>query len=443
MGRLAARRLLSELPRLEAVGVIDATTAERIREHYASHPAFSSRRLAMAISAVLGTLLIGAGVILLLAHNWEHLGRGLRAAVSLAPLVVSQALVGWVVVRRFESIAWREGCATLLALTVAAALALVDQTYNMGGDLESFLWRWSLLLAPLPWLLNSTAVATIFLAALTWWAGAAKVDGHEVLWLWPLAAAVVPHAFQVLSSDRRGLRAANLGWACAVFLSVAAGLGLEYRVPGLWIVVYCGLFALMIAVGVAVRGDEDGMWRRPFEAVGVAGSFVLWLILSFVHPWKHIGWDHIRTTERFHAVASWIDIALAVGLPLAAIVAMAVLLDRRRHKLAMLWGLSVPLVAVVWPIVAASGAEWLGVFAFNLLVFAVGIATIAEGLKGESLARVNLGMVLVAALVIVRFFDSELGFVVKGLAFIAVGVGFLAANLVLSRRLRRDAGATS
>ena len=109
----------------------------------------------------------------------------------------------------------------------------------------------------------------------------------------------------------------------------------------------------------------------------------------------------------------------------------------------MLWGLSVPLVAVVWPIVAASGAEWLGVFAFNLLVFAVGIATIAEGLKGESLARVNLGMVLVAALVIVRFFDSELGFVVKGLAFIAVGVGFLAANLVLSRRLRRDAGATS
>jgi uncharacterized membrane protein len=199
----------------------------------------------------------------------------------------------------------------------------------------------------------------------------------------------------------------------------------------------------MIAVGVAVRGDEDGMWRRPFEAVGVAGSFVLWLILSFVHPWKHIGWDHIRTTERFHAVASWIDIALAVGLPLAAIVAMAVLLDRRRHKLAMLWGLSVPLVAVVWPIVAASGAEWLGVFAFNLLVFAVGIATIAEGLKGESLARVNLGMVLVAALVIVRFFDSELGFVVKGLAFIAVGIGFLAANLVLSRRLRRDAGATS
>ncbi|MEJ2189814.1 MAG: hypothetical protein P8Y93_10470 [Acidobacteriota bacterium] len=69
MGRLAARRLLSELPRLEAVGVIDATTAERIREHYASHPAFSSSRLAMAISAVLGTLLIGAGVILLLAHN--------------------------------------------------------------------------------------------------------------------------------------------------------------------------------------------------------------------------------------------------------------------------------------------------------------------------------------------------------------------------------------
>jgi uncharacterized membrane protein len=428
--------LLRELPKLEAEGVIDRPAAEGLRAHYAAQASGMGRRLVVAIFAVFGALLIGGGIILLLAHNWEAFGRGTRATIALAPLVAMQLLVGWIVLKRFRSTAWREGSATLLALTVAAAIALVDQTYHTGGDLESFLWRWSLLLAPLPWLLNSTAVAMLFLAALTWWAGAAKVEGSQNLLMWPLAAAVVPHLIQVMRSDRRGLRAANLQWSIALFLCVAAGLGLEHRVPGLWIVVYVGLFALMIACGAAGRRDEEGIWRRPLEAVGVAGSVVLWLILSFDEPWDHVGWKHVTTTEEFHAMASLVDVVLAVGLPLAAIAVMGLLLDRRRDRLSFLWGLSVPIVAIVWPLTAATDSEWIGMAAFNLLLFIVGLATLAEGVGRQSLGTVNLGMAVVAMLVIVRFFDSEVGFILKGIAFIVVGLGFLAANVVLSRRLR-------
>ena len=436
MKHFQVRWLLRELPKLEAEGVIDAPTAERLRTHYAEQASGLGRRLVVAIFAVFGALLIGGGIILLLAHNWEAFGRGTRAAIALAPLLATQLLVGWMVLKHFQSTAWREASATLLALTVAAAIALVDQTYHTGGDLESFLWRWSLLLAPLPWLLNSTAVAMLFLAALTWWAGAAKVQGSQVLLMWPLAAAVVPHLIHLMRSDRRGLRAANLQWAVAIFLCVAAGLGLEHRVPGLWIVLYVGLFALMIALGAAGRRDEDGLWRRPFEAVGVAGSVVLWLILSFDEPWGRIGWNHVRTTEEFHATASWVDVLLAVGLPLAAIAAMGLLLDRKRNRLSFLWGVSVPVIAVVWPLVAATDEEWIGMAAFNLLLFVVGLTTLAEGVGRQSLGTVNLGMAVVAMLVIVRFFDSEVGFILKGLAFIVVGIGFLVANVVLSRHLQ-------
>jgi uncharacterized membrane protein len=436
MGRLSIRWLLRELPKLEALGVIDATVAERIRTYYAETTLGSGRRLVVAIFAVFGALLIGGGVILLLAHNWDAFGRGTRAAIALGPLVLAQLLVGWVLITKGESTAWREGAATLLALIVATAIALVDQTYHSGGDLESFLWRWSLLLAALPWLLNSTAVAMLFLAALTWWAGAAKVEGSQILMMWPLAAAVIPHLMQIMRSDRRGLRVANLQWAIALFLCVAAGLGLENRVPGLWIVVYVGLFALMMTVGVANHHVEEGLWRRPLESVGITGSVILWLILSFDEPWRNIGWKHIPTTERFHEVSSWMDVVLAVGLPLAAIVAMALLLDRGRHRIYFVWGLAVPLVAVVWPLTATTDSRWIGAIAFTTLIFVVGVTTIAEGVRRQNLGVVNLGMLVVALLVVVRFFDSGLGFILRGIVFILVGIGFLVANIVLSRSLR-------
>ena len=440
MSRRSIRWLWRELPGLVAGGVLDEDAADRLRDRYPLSDSMSGTRLAIVICALFGALLVGSGVILLLAHNWEHLSRPVRAAIALLPLVVSQIVAGWVLVRRDSSTAWCEASATALALALAAAIALVDQTYHTGADLESFLWRWSLLLAPLPWLLNASSVAVIFLASLAWWAGAAKADRLEVIWLWPLALAVVPHVISVLRTGRRGLRAANLQWACALFLCVAAGLGLEWRVPGLWILVYVGLFALMIAGGTAVRRDEDGLWRRPFEVVGVAGSVVLWLILSFDEPWRSIGWSHIHDDERFHRAASMFDVVLAVGLPLAALTVIAFVLDRRRHRLQLAWVASVPLVAVLWPWVAASDAaepRRLAAIAFSLLLFSVGIVTIVAGIRGEHLGTVNLGMVVVAALVVVRFFDAEIGFVAKGLAFIVVGIGFLVANLVMARRLKR------
>jgi hypothetical protein len=78
--------------------------------------------------------------------------------------------------------------------------------------------------------------------------------------------------------------------------------------------------------------------------------------------------------------------------------------------------------------------------AFTLLLFIVGIVTIAVGVRRQSLGTVNLGMVVVALLVVVRFFDSEFGFIFKGFAFILVGLGFLVANIVLSRSLRASEG---
>ena len=56
------------------------------------------------------------------------------------------------------------------------------------------------------------------------------------------------------------------------------------------------------------------------------------------------------------------------------------------------------------------------------------------GLRSERLSIVNIGMGILALLIITRFFDSELSFVARGLAFIAVGCAFLITNIVLTRR---------
>jgi hypothetical protein len=38
-----------------------------------------------------------------------------------------------------------------------------------------------------------------------------------------------------------------------------------------------------------------------------------------------------------------------------------------------------------------------------------------------------------------RFFDTDVGFLVRGLAFIGAGVGFLVVNILLLKRRRTEA----
>jgi hypothetical protein len=70
---------------------------------------------------------------------------------------------------------------------------------------------------------------------------------------------------------------------------------------------------------------------------------------------------------------------------------------------------------------------------FSAYVFVLGIGTLVDGLRRRRMGIVNAGMAVLAAIILCRFFDSELGFVLRGVAFILIGTGFLVTNLMLLR----------
>jgi hypothetical protein len=70
----------------------------------------------------------------------------------------------------------------------------------------------------------------------------------------------------------------------------------------------------------------------------------------------------------------------------------------------------------------------------NAYALLLGIDFLARGIRTKSIARANFGLLLIAALAISRFFDSDLSFVTRGVGFIVVGVGFLIANILLFRK---------
>ena len=71
------------------------------------------------------------------------------------------------------------------------------------------------------------------------------------------------------------------------------------------------------------------------------------------------------------------------------------------------------------------------------ILFAIGVLTIREGANRNNFGVLNYGLLIIAALVIGRFFDTNIGFVIKGILFVLVGLGFFFANVWMIRRKKK------
>ena len=113
-------RIIDELDELIAAEVISPEIAERIRLYAQQRAKDSSSHRLLLIFGSLGALLIGLGVIVLLAHNWDELPRWTKTFISFLPLLAGQAACGYLLFKKGIHSWHAEAVATFTSLSVGS-----------------------------------------------------------------------------------------------------------------------------------------------------------------------------------------------------------------------------------------------------------------------------------------------------------------------------------
>jgi len=432
MSKRAIKWLYQELPALVAKNILNQEAADRIKRYYGDVKSSSKIAVMLIIGGTLGALLIGLGIILLLAHNWEDLSRFTRTVLSIAPLVAGQGLVAWVLLKRPGSQAFTEGSATFLSLMVGASIALISQTYNIPGDTGTFILTWMLLIIPLTYIMNASLPAVIYLIGITAWSGTYWDDPAKAVLFWPLAAITIPHFIWALRREIYTLRSTMLSLVMVVCISFAASFSLGKTSPGSWVVIFPAIYATFYFLGWQKFNKITTNWQRPLRLIGAVGLFILAFQFTFRGSWQYLdryAYGLKRNISGFGALPDHI-ITLAI-------ITMVILLFydnlKRKNWTIALFG-AVPVLAILAYFLRESSI-FLPVIIFNVYLLALSLSRIILGARNNSLASINSGMLMLAILIIARFFDSGINFILKGLVFIIVGIGFLVGNVILARRI--------
>lgn len=417
-------KLIKELPELVKNGVISEEVASRIEAYYLSQQDASPNKL-FTVFGVLGSLLVGLGLILILAHNWDGFSRSLKTMLAFLPLLVGQVIAGYAIFKK-KSAVWKEASGTFLFFAVGSSIALVSQIYNIPGDLNAYILTWIVLCLPLIYLLKSNAVAMLHLVFSTVYAcslGYGFNAADKAPWLYLLLIAfLMPHYLTMLKKRPAANMTSIFNWLLPLSLVITLGAFLEHH-GDFGYLLYVILFGLYYTIGKIPTFDDQKLRRNGYTILGSIGTVIMLLFTSFNGIWQfRMESGSFLSTEFFIVVFLF---SVTVGLLVYA------------YSKKWIQGFNLfHFVFIIFTLLFFMGLAdgLISTILVNFLVFALGLVTIKIGTDKFHFGILNYGLLIITALIVCRFLDTDMSYIIRGLLFVSVGIGFFLTNYIMLKR---------
>ena len=378
----------------------------------------------------LGGVIIGLGVILLFAYNWQEIPKFAKLAIVFAALAAIHA-VG---VRLFlRSDRWRalgDALCLLGTMFFGAGIWLVAQIYNIQEHYPNGLFIWALGALALAWALPSILQAILASILLVVWCGTEAVGFGRTMHLGALLILVLlgPLAYRERS---RVLAVILVPSFILSLVFVFSGFDAN---AGVVVAAVLSVGALLIAAGILVRQTREfPQSAASFLFFGWISYLLTLYLLTFPDLTRHL---LERGTIRLPlgVLAYWLG-ALLLGLTAWSVVAYRSYILKQDQDVTPDQFL-IPLTLLLPPsfFLSQAGFEgWLMAAPFNMVFLAIAISMMTRGCRQGLLQPTVLGSILLAILTLTRYVDLFQSLLARGLVFIVMGVAIFIEGTLYSR----------
>lgn len=425
--------ILKELDELISNQIITKETAQNIESYFNLKKSNSSNKL-FIVFGILGAILVGLGIILILAHNWDNLSTPIKTTLAFFPLVIGQIICGYTLLKKPESITWRESSSAFLFFAVGSSMALISQIYNIPGNISTFTLTWMLLCLPLVYLLNSSVTSLLYLIGITYYACEIGYWGYpreESITYWLLLIGILPHYYKLFTKRPESNFMIFHSWFIPLSITICLGtVAINYS--ELLFIAYFSLFGIFSFLGDSSFFQNKNLRNNSYKIIGSLGTIIALLIVSFNWYWE----DLINLDLQFNSINDFAEIIASIILSSVALWLFIKHFKSSYFKKNTL--IEIVFIIFILTFLIGLANSVLPKIIINLLIFGIGILNIRKGTQQNHLGILNYGLLIITTLVICRFFDTDLSFVLRGLLFVAVGIGFFAANYWLLKKRKTN-----
>ncbi len=427
------KKLLIELENLVNQEVIDSNTATRISQYYQGQDKIKPNRL-LIIFGILGACLIGLGVILIVAHNWDDLHKVSKTLLAFLPLGLTQGLFGYTLKQKRQSVTWREVSSILLFFSLAVCIALISQIYQIEGDLRSFLLTWAVLALPIVFLMPSSVVSLFMLILIArihpayferW---SSKTTYPTLMWDQAvLFCVMLGHYWYLIRHKPKSLFTVWHHWLIPLaFVSL-------FYISAIKAELLYGNILMLLVLGLLYNIGQTSYFRHkklthnPYLVIGAIGTIVILFFSSYLWFWEDRIFDN-RDLE-LHELSYYLT-----TISIAVISFYLIVQNFIKQGFKKLRPIQFAFLAFIVASYAGLVSDHFAMILSNIWLLTIGLFYIYDGLRENHLPRMNLGVLVLSSMILMRFFEYNVSFVGRGISFVLFGCAFFAANYYLIKK---------
>lgn len=434
--------------RLEEKELVSSETAGKIRKYVRSETSPVSWKVFLVFGGIFGALSVSAGVYSIISHNWYDFPVWLRGVFSFVPAGVALFFYYLMLSKHSTSKVWIEASSLFLMLMIGASIATASQTYHLGGDYEDFIFTMLLATIPLFYISRASVIALFYLLlALVYLVLDIRINfsfngsiidfGSNSVWFWIFVLALLPHYYMTLNRGKKeqGIRFMFLTLILYFFVYWALMASVDSN-RLLWSLIYNVGFYLF-----AKRYMDNHFWFLQ--------RFMSWLpqiaiALTLLSVSNRFVLNNIFQFDSFLETDDWTGGEWYYFILLVVVIAGVYFnyFKGRQHyencnqMIVFAPGLIIFLILFNSFLDLISLEAWWPLsLIINLYIFFVAVVTMVNGSEEGRFIKVLAGLVLITLLVINRYFDVSMGFIWKGLLFMAFGGMFFLINMFVKEKV--------
>lgn len=391
------------------------------------------------ILALAGSIFIAVGLVFIFLEFWEDFPEVLKVILSVIPLLCAQAFSVFVLTKKSDYISWKECASAVLAVGAVSSIALINSVLDIHCGFQNCLIIDTLMILPAIFLFD----AVMPLAVCSFFSLYFSFNGFGLI-----SAIIVIICFVFSFYHRKNtfdVRFKISSWLCllsAGFISVGGLSGYGYSGSEMF---FIPMMIFPFVLGAAyIKGDSN--FNLPLKVISQAGSAFILCFTSFM-----------CTSLRALALKSIIPILISflVGIVLYAVMTIIKVKNTDENKVPAVLSLvsSVICLSVYfyytfidvkntehfnytdYAFIDVQGKEGF-YYIFALLGAITGVCRIVEGIKEISFLKINLGLVIILAqlILILMINGNDL---LLGIMLLLFGIILITINSVLAYRVRK------
>ena len=430
--------LLEEIESWRKEGVVSPEQAGQLKSRYQEQYEIQQKSrpdYMIMIISIVGALLVGAGVILFFAYNWDKIPKEVRTGTILLAMTVFY-LVGYYIREKFDAYRYLgESFLFIGTMLFGSGIWLIAQMYNINAHYPNGWLFWAIGAIAVSYSTESISINMLASVLLAIWTNTESMGfDHPNLWYLPaVAIGIFPFVYQ--SKSRHALAVALISLIIGFFGSVCGSA--NYFLINLYIALGCLLFLTGL-----LHYSKDS--SHPFASIYLKMSQIVLIIVMFIATFYDLHHGYVTYEKPISSSVYWVlggEFLLGIILLFynsKKIYSSNLLMDQWMHKICLIFPAIILLSActTTFFLKTESGETYalLVAILWNAIFLCLAFSLLYSGQILNQMSLMYAGTVVLILEAIGRYFDLFDNMLHRSVYFLIAGGLFIYYGFWLAKK---------